>query len=207
MSAHLQQQTSADGPRNQSTAGRPAVPVWLMVMVIVTLYLGLLYFDAHGGWAGQQVYAPYHNSEELTKWQPAIAGDSTVAGRQVYNRPTCSACHQPDGKGTPGQFPPLVNSPWVKEAEPGRLIRIVLNGLNGPLELNGQAYNNAMVPWKDVLNDEDIASVLTYIRKNKDWGNDAPAVTPDRVKAVRGKVANRAAPFTPAELLQVNPAE
>jgi mono/diheme cytochrome c family protein len=194
-------------PFREPQARRSPVPVWLMVLTIVLMYWGLLYFDAHGGWFDQEVYAPYRSTDEVAKWQPAGGGDGTQAGRQVYNKPTCSACHQTDGKGTAGQFPPLVNSPWVQEPGPGRLIRIVLLGLNGPLELNGQAFNNSMVPWKGTLSDQEIADVLTYIRKNKAWGNDASEVTAEQVKAVEAKLGSRSAPFTPQELMKVNPAE
>jgi len=83
----------------------------------------------------------------------------------------------------------------------------VLNGLQGPLEFQGQGYNGTMIPWKDSLNDEEIAAVLTYVRQNKDWGNNAPEVKPERVKAVREKLKDRNLPFTPEELLKLSPAE
>jgi mono/diheme cytochrome c family protein len=58
-----------------------------------------------------------------------------------------------------------------------------------------------------VLSDEEIAAVLTYVRQNKEWSNDAPEVTPERVKAVRAKIKDRANPFTPDELKQIPPSE
>jgi mono/diheme cytochrome c family protein len=183
-----------------------SVPVWLFVVVLLLIYWGMVYFDQHGGWFSQEVYAPYTSLKEVEGWQPPTGGSERL-GLQVYNKPTCVACHMPDGKGSPGQFPPLVKSEWVQEKEPGRLIRLVLNGLTGPLEFQGQAFNGTMVPWKDVLNDEEVAAVLTYIRKNKEWGNDAPEVTPERVKDVRTKLASRTQPFTPAELMTISPAE
>jgi mono/diheme cytochrome c family protein len=131
------------------------------------------------------------------------AGGVAQLGKAVYNKPTCVACHQADGNGTPGLNPPLVGSEWVNEKEPGRVIRIALNGLTGPITVKGQAFNGNMVPWKDVLSDEEIAAVLTYVRQNKEWGNNAPEVTPERVKAVRAKVKDRATPFTPDELKQI----
>jgi mono/diheme cytochrome c family protein len=94
----------------------------------------------------------------------------------------------------------------VLEEEPGRLIRIVLKGMQGPVTVKGQNYNNVMVPW-DLLSDQDIAAVITYVRQNQDWGNNASAVTPEQVAEVREKVKGRATPFTAAELLQISPAE
>jgi mono/diheme cytochrome c family protein len=125
-------------------------------------------------------------------------------GRQVYNRPTCVACHMANGEGTPGQFPPLAGSEWVTESEPGRLIRIVLSGMHGPVTVKGQTFNNSMVPW-NTLSDDEIAAVITYLRQ--EWGNDASDVTPEQVKAIREKTNNRSNPYTAEELLQISPAE
>lgn len=182
------------------------MPVWLIVLPLLLFYWGMIYFDQRGGWFEPQVYEPYRTVEEVLAWQP-VSGAPTAfqIGKAVYAKPTCIACHQADGKGTPGQFPPLVGSDWLKEPEPGRVIRIVLNGLNGPLEAGGQTYNNAMVPWKDALSDQEIAAVLTYVRN--EWGNHAPEVTPDRVKAVRQAIQGRPTPFTAEELMQVSPAD
>ena len=83
------------------------------------------------------------------------------------------------------------------------MIRLVLDGIQGPITVKGQSFNNAMPPWKDLLKDEDIAAALTYVRSNKGWGNSASAVTPDQVKAVRAKMAGRSIPWSPDELLKV----
>ena len=86
------------------------------------------------------------------------------------------------------------------------MIRLVLNGLQGPITVKGQAFNNVMVPWNS-LSDDDLAAVITFVRQNKEWGNKASAVTPQQVKAVRGKLKGRSNSFTPEELLKVSPAE
>jgi mono/diheme cytochrome c family protein len=175
--------------------------------MFVMLFWGMWYFDSHGGWFDPDVYAPFANHKELEVWQPVSAGPNPmVHGEWIYHKkPTCVACHQPDAKGTPGQYPPLVGSEWIKEPEPGRIIRIVLNGLNGPIDVNGKSFNASMVPWKDTLSDEDIADVLTYVRQNKAWGINAPEVKAAQVKAVREKIASRSAPFTADELLKISP--
>ncbi|SHJ23229.1 quinoprotein glucose dehydrogenase [Rubritalea squalenifaciens DSM 18772] len=101
-------------------------------------------------------------------------------GKRTYLA-SCSACHQDDGKGIVGAFPPLAESEWVNgPAE--NLIRIQLRGLQGPITVKGVEYNNVM-PAQAQQSDEEIAAVLTYIRSN--FGNKAPAVTPDQVKALR----------------------
>jgi mono/diheme cytochrome c family protein len=100
----------------------------------------------------------------------------------------------------------------VNEPEPGRLIRIVLNGMQGPMTVSGKQYNNSMIAWGGPpppngsgLTDEEIAAVLTYVRQ--EWGNKAPAVTAERVKLVREKIKGHPGAFTEAELMQVSPAD
>jgi mono/diheme cytochrome c family protein len=152
------------------------------------------------------VYGPYASVPQLELYQPKGEGGLFAQGKAVYGR-TCVACHQASGLGTAGQYPPLVKSDWVNEAEPGRIIRAVLYGLSGPITVSGQSFNNTMVAWGPILSDEDIAAVITFVRGNKEWGNNAPAVTPERVKAVREKIKNRPTPFTPDELLKISPAD
>jgi len=194
-------------PGAEPKAIRRPAPAWLLVLFFLLLYWGMVYFDEHSGWAHQQVYMPYHSIEELIVYQPSTERSAFQFGKTVYDKPTCVACHQADGKGVPGQNPPLFGSDGVLEAEPGRVIRIVLNGLNGPIQVKGQGYNGSMVPWKDVLSDEEIAAVLTYVRQNKEWGHNAPEVKPEMVKAVRDKIKDRSTPFTPEELQKIAPTD
>jgi mono/diheme cytochrome c family protein len=121
-------------------------------------------------------------------------------GAQVYNS-LCVACHGPDGKGLNG-LPPLVGSDWPK-GPAARSIKIVLNGLTGPIDVAGKTYAIDMPPQGAVLSDEKIAAVLTYVRKT--FANGAGAVTPDEVKAVRAATAKRATPWTAEELLKAHP--
>ena len=64
-----------------------------------------------------------------------------------------------------------------------------------------------MVPWRSALTDDEIAAVLTYVRQNPDWGNKAPAVTAERVKALREKTKSRNQPYSPEELQKISPAD
>jgi len=207
MNSELTQDVPIGAATGEPKANRRAVPVWLLIFLLLLIYWAMLYFDQHGGWFSQEVYAPYRSVGELAIWQPVTTWDPVALGRRVYNKPTCVACHQANGQGSPGQFPSLVKSEWVNGPEPGRLIRFVLNGLNGPLVFQEQNFNGSMVPWKDSLTDEEIAAVLTYVRQNKEWGNNAPEVKPERVKAVREKIKDRALSFTPDELLKISPAD
>ena len=116
-------------------------------------------------------------------------------GAAVYAR-TCIACHQPTGLGLPPVFPPLANAPIVA-GNPELPVKFILQGLMGPITVNGMTYNSMMPPVAGV-SDADIADVLTYVRQS--FGNQANAVTADQVKAIRAANAARTAPWTTAEL-------
>jgi mono/diheme cytochrome c family protein/Cu/Ag efflux protein CusF len=126
---------------------------------------------------------------------PAPAGaDVLAAGAGVYSR-ICIICHQPAGTGIPAVFPPLAGSPIV-DGDARRLIRIVLSGLQGPVQVNGMTYNGVMPGHAPTLNDSDIAAVLSYVRNS--WGHAAPAVTAAAVATERA--LNRTTAWTWAEL-------
>lgn len=187
----------------EPTAVTSSRPVWPFISLAVMLFGGLLYTDQRAGGFDNQVYEPFRSAEEVAALQPKSAGDEVYAkGRKIYAT-SCQVCHQASGMGAPGQFPPLAESEWVLAEHPNRIIRVVLNGFNGPVEVKGQQFNNAMVPWRDVLDDEGIAAVLTYVRKQKDWKNNASAVKAEQVKAIREKTKDRAEPWTAAELLAI----
>jgi len=122
------------------------------------------------------------------KSNPAIAGLTkemqVEKGKQVYMG-LCFACHQPDGKGLPGAFPPLAGSDFLK-ADRERAVRIVLKGLSGPVTVNGTTINSAMPPQEAVLTDQQIADVLTYVTNS--WGNTGDAFSADKVKAIRNEI-------------------
>lgn len=99
----------------------------------------------------------------------------------VYNT-YCGTCHQRDGKGDGARFPPLEGSEWVS-GDKTRLIKVVLNGLSGPITVKGLPYSENMPAHGSFLNDDQVAEVLSYIRSS--WGNNADAVTKDEVAAVR----------------------
>jgi mono/diheme cytochrome c family protein len=129
---------------------------------------------------------------------PLLAQD----GAQLYAI-HCGACHAADGKGaTGGQFPPLAGSPWV-QGDPERMIKIVLHGLTGPVEVAGRTYNLEMPPQGSVLADDQLAAILTHVRAS--WDNGSPAVTPGMVKTARAATADRKTPWTAPEILKIHP--
>ncbi len=102
--------------------------------------------------------------------------------QKLYNT-FCGTCHQQNGKGARGRMPPLAGTDWVV-GDKERLIRVVLNGLKGSMEINGETYNGVM-PGHSFLSDDEIATILTYIRSS--FGNEASAISPEEVKAMRNK--------------------
>lgn len=129
-----------------------------------------------------------------------------LKGAEIYERESyCGTCHQPDGKGLPAAgFPPLAGAKWVTQDEE-RLIKIALNGLHGPIEVLGQAYPGQvpMTAFGGMLNDKDIAAVLTYVRNS--FGNKASAISPEKVKQVREATKGKEGFYSPEELLKEHP--
>jgi mono/diheme cytochrome c family protein len=135
--------------------------------------------------------APVASSNVFVK----ASDEQMKRGAAVYAR-TCIACHQPTGLGLPPVFPPLANAPIVA-GNPELPVKFILQGLMGPITVNGMTYNSMMPPVAGV-SDADIADVLTYVRQS--FGNQANAVTADQVKAIRAATAGRTTMWTTAEL-------
>ena len=140
---------------------------------------------------GQAPAAPAAASNVFVK----ASDEQMKRGAAVYAR-TCIACHQPTGLGLPPVFPPLANAPIVA-GNPELPVKFILQGLMGPITVNGMTYNSMMPPVAGV-SDADIADVLTYVRQS--FGNKANAVTADQVKAIRADTAARTTMWTTAEL-------
>ena len=121
------------------------------------------------------IKTPHQIDDDLQKNLPA--------DQKLYNT-FCGTCHQRNGKGARGRMPPLTGTDWVT-GNKERLITVVLNGLQGPLEINGESYNSVM-PSHRFLKDDEISTILTYIRKS--FGNNASAISPGEVSAVRERL-------------------
>jgi nitrite reductase (NO-forming) len=105
-------------------------------------------------------------------------------GKKVYDS-YCFTCHQPNGQGLPGAFPPLAKSDYLTKNDKKTVIKSVVFGLSGPLVVNGQTYNSVMTPIPPNYTDEDIAAVLTYVYNS--WGNPGGVITPEEVKAAKAE--------------------
>ncbi len=143
---------------------------------------------------------------ELVTALTGVARNIYVKGHEIYNRDGfCVTCHQADGKGLEASgFPPLAGTKWVN-GDVDRLIKITLKGLLGPITVNGKDYPGQvpMTPYEGMLNDTEIAAVLTYVRNS--FTNEAGVVYPEQVKKVREEVKDFKGFYNPTELLQVHP--
>lgn len=110
-----------------------------------------------------------------------LSVEAAMAAGKTLFMGTCSTCHQQDGKGIPKVFPPLADSDYLK-GDKRKAIEVVLNGLTGPIKVNGEEYNSVMPPMSH-LADDDIANIVTYVMNS--WGNKAGLVTAAEVTEAR----------------------
>ena len=110
----------------------------------------------------------------------------------------CGGCHQGNGTGIPGQFPPLAGSEWVQGGTE-RLIRVAQHGLVGAITVKGQGFNTpgGMMGFGAAMSAQDLANVLTYVRNS--WGNEGTMITKEMVEKVRSE-EKRATQWTEADL-------
>ena len=180
------------------------VPVWVIAgCAALLLWAGVYLGSYSGGWKGD-VYneeANYKPSGPTGPVDPVVASKKRGHGIFLAN---CAQCHQADGNGQAGQFPPLTASEWVIGDAPKRLPLILLHGIQGTLHVKGAVYNNQMPAWSGVLSDKQIADVLTYIRGEL-GGNSAGPIPEAAIKAARDLTRKHDNSYTEAELQQTPP--
>jgi len=170
-------------------------PTWLLFLCLALMGFGGWYLGTYSGGFDPAVYDERARGAGAAVVEDvAAAVDPMVLGARVYNN--CMACHQREGGGVAGNYPPLAGSEWV-QGRADVLVALVLHGLEGPITVRGQSYNQVMPAWAH-LTDDQVAAVLTFVRAS--FGNSAPAVAPELVAAVRDGVAGRRDPFTDTEL-------
>ena len=164
-----------------------------------------------------QTAAAHLNGKSVNEIKKALAIPSHLQGPDIaqfkrgaslYQRDGfCITCHQADGKGLDiSGFPPLEKSAWVHGNE-DRLIKLTLNGLMGPIEVNGKKFPGQvpMTPFGGMLNDQEVADVLTFVRNS--FGNKGAAVSPEKVKEIRASIKDKKGFYSPDELLKQHPLE
>lgn len=185
----------------EPSEGYRPMPLFLLGFVSTMIFISAIYFVQHLGGFDPLVYDE--------RFDPKMAGSAAAGpveltpeqviaqGKKLFN--TCATCHQPTGKGVPGVYPPLAGSAWVQGSDE-LVVRILVSGLSGPLEVDGNTYNGIMPPFGATgykWSDEKIAQVLTYVRQ--EWGNSAEPISTARVKEIR-EADNREAPWSAQEL-------
>nr|WP_315597072.1 cytochrome c [uncultured Cupriavidus sp.] len=169
---------------------RMPIPRYVLALVAVLVAWGAWYIvtapiDQPPSLGDQRTTADLQGKPKAAGGGAAVDGAAIFQGR-------CVACHQANGQGLPGVFPPLAQSEWVNGKD-AKAAQIVLRGVTGKLTVKGTAYNGAMPAFADQLNDAEVAAVLTYVRSQ--WGNAAPPVTAETVAAARADTAAMKVPF------------
>lgn len=191
---HIQLMREKEEPRENFS---PMPLSFVAVFMILSFWAGVYLIRTSGD------FGPFHyNETQPTGYAAAEAGpvevDMMALGRGVYSR-NCQACHQAGGTGLPPVYPPVAASDWVQD-NPRRLIKVVLSGLSGPVEVNGQTYTNAMTPFGNLLSDQQIAAVLTYLRTDAELQNESHEVSEELVAEVRAEYGDRSETWTQADL-------
>jgi mono/diheme cytochrome c family protein len=120
-------------------------------------------------------------TKDTTARTPQAFQPNPQHGLRLYQR-HCQFCHQSMGEGLGVVFPPLARSEWV-QGDPSLAIKVLLKGMFGKVKVKGAIYIGAMPPLEEQLNDQQIAEVLSYVRRS--WGNKETTVTPSMVARVR----------------------
>lgn len=195
--------------KSDPQADESAIPLWFVSFAMAIIFWAGAYLAFFSGGFQSTVFDPAQaawvrggaSAQGATKAAP----DPMVVGKRLFTA-NCVACHQATGQGLAGQFPPLVGSEWVLGQDwhgDNHLVRILLHGLQGPIQVKGATYNGAMPAWKQ-LTDDQIASILTYIRN--EWGNSAPPISAEQVAKIRAETSAQTDPNS-QDALKAIPAE
>ena len=189
--------SSEENPK--PTSGQEPFPVWLMITCVLLMVIGGASIGSNSGGfnfsnSHQAGYSPSAPSG-LTGKAPELSefGKYVNGGEAVY-KAVCNGCHQATGQGQ-GQIPPLVDSEWVTQGTE-RFAQIVLNGLSGPITVNGASYGAAVMPaQKGAINDKQVAQVMTYVRYK--FGNISDTVvTKEMIEVARQKFGDKPNQYT-----------
>lgn len=164
---------------------------WVVILLTAALFLfGIVYIlrsdlTTPPAWGDGRVVT------ELQGAAPGAGAADSVDAAAIYSA-RCAACHQANGAGLPGVFPPLAGSEWVNGKD-STLIAAVLHGIDGPLTVKGQSYNGVMPAFAAQLGDAELAALLTHIRSQ--WGNSGAPIGAEAVATVRSATAGQSGPY------------
>ncbi|MGK0187986.1 MAG: mono/diheme cytochrome c family protein [Verrucomicrobiales bacterium] len=178
-------------------------PVSLGVYLLLTpllLVAGMFVGVYHDG--GQTPKVPAFDANLADTGSKIL--DPVAEGRKLYVGAGCVACHQQNGQGQAGVYPPLVDSEWVTGSDK-RMAMLIYSGMVGPITVNGNLYNNAMPAQGPLLNAKKLAYIMSFLRQ--EWGGGASLVTPEQAQLVFDELKDRTEPWTVAELEAAVPAD
>jgi mono/diheme cytochrome c family protein len=182
----------------EPTEGFPPTPIYILFIFAITTFWGGWYMAQNNKDFRADVFDPEFQVGGPPPEPPPY--DPIAKGARLYSS-QCATCHQSDGQGVPGVYPPLTGSSWVLDSRV-KPTAILIHGLNGPIEVLGNTYNGNMPAVGD-WSDRDISAVLTYIRQA--WGNTAEGISEEQVAEARDRYAGRRSPWTADELLALDP--
>ena len=192
--------------KREPRVGLEPLSIWLIAVYGLAVFFGGAYLGRYSGNFSGDGLDPLGGPPPAKKGG-GPQGEQQQAeltphdrGKKIFAA-NCQTCHQANGVGVPGQYPPLAGSEFTTGGS-RRPAMIVLKGLQGPVTVKGQKFGSAvMQPWDKTLTDQRIADVLTYERS--EWGNSASPVTAEQIAALRKELANHPNSFTEPDLLGV----
>jgi mono/diheme cytochrome c family protein len=201
----LQVHAAVQREKREPRVGAEPLSIWLIAIYGLAVFFGGAYLGRYSGNFSSGGLDPMGAPPAPKKAVAGGPGGAQVAelspaerGKKVFAA-NCQTCHQANGLGVPGQYPPLAGSEFTTGGS-RRMAMIVLKGLQGPVTVKGQQFGTAvMQPWDKTLTDKQIADVMTYERS--DWGNSASPVTPEQIAALRKELANHPNSFAAPEIL------
>jgi mono/diheme cytochrome c family protein len=189
-------------PKTDDQAHYSLGPLILLFILSGCVLFAAMYTIRYSGHFNNLIY---DENEQATQTEAAVKIDPVAMGKRLFSTPTaCIQCHQATGLGIAGTYPPLAGSEFVNGPD-DRIIRILLDGLKGPVKVKGTTFPGVTVmpsfgPSGFNWTDDKIADVLTYVRQ--EWGNKAPPVDAAKVAQIRQQVATHEA-WTAEEILQI----
>jgi mono/diheme cytochrome c family protein len=165
--------------RPEPIEGREPAPLFVWATGLGVAVFGFVYYILYTG--------HFRPDEGDGRTSQVVMAEGPPDGAAIFTR-VCSSCHQPTGVGVPGVYPPLAGSPWLVR-DGITPVRIVLLGIQGPIDVEGRSYNGLMPTWRAALTDGQVSAVLTYARSH--FGNDAPPIEMSTVTRLRAQYASR----------------
>ena len=184
--------------KDEPKQGFAPTPVFILFLFAALCFWAGVYLVENSGGFSRDAFSPDYNphAEVVVVEVPLFERGAKVFKSQ------CAACHQATGLGVPGVYPPLAASEWVTGHQES-LARILINGINGPIEVAGKSYNGNMPAFGPNglnLKPKEIAAVLTYIRQ--DWGNAASDVTEATMNTYMEQYGSRGTPWNATNVVE-----